>query len=99
MGDEVLNVNQRDRLIKYSNGIYEQRVGHAVPDDVDFKLMISRDLLLQLLDVPTVEKMEKIIGNYDSIVLRRVTSQRRILDWHTDTISKSMGISLNDDYE
>jgi len=76
-------------LIKYINK-YEQ------PDENDFKLNITNEVLLQIIGDETFQKLISLYnGNYNTIYIRKVTGNNSLIDFHKDYSKRTMKIALN----
>ena len=88
----ILKYKQYTDLINYINQ-YEN-------NDIDFKLNITTETLIELLGDTIVNKLTSLYnGYYNTIYIRKVTGNNSLIDFHKDHSKRTMKIALNDPSE
>jgi hypothetical protein len=90
----ILNLEKRNKLIKLIDQEYEKNKSN------DVMICLSKNELLDYITEETYNNIKIIFKNsIDTIKIRRVIGDKKIINFHTDYSQKTMQIALNDENE
>jgi hypothetical protein len=90
----ILDSKERKNLIN----ILDQEYNKLNKNDI--LITLTKEELLKNLNSNSLEKIQNIFkNNIDTIKLRRVVAENKIINFHTDFSQKTMQIALNNDSE